>query len=40
MAQPMVILAMNEADPCEKECGEHPTALVHAIACVDFSGLY
>lgn len=40
MAQTILILALNEVDPCEKECGELPTVLVLAIARVDFSGLY
>lgn len=33
-------LALNEADPCEEEQGEHPTPPVLGIACVDFSGPY
>lgn len=27
MAQPILILALNEADPCEKECGENTPQL-------------
>lgn len=40
MAQTILILALNEVDPCEKECGEPPTVLVLGIACVDFSRPY